>query len=215
MDCHDFISRCAGGVFAPIPLSRIPLSQIQGKLDTQTWVALIVAGLATAYLMLRSKGKARKDPLSRQENGGASLAQQRAVERQMSNLLVELSEMARAVSAGLDTRAAKLQVLIDEADQRIAELKALGGGAPSRDELAPRALPPQTTMRIVSDVHVDAPRVPEPPSSLPASDVAHEQVYQLADAGRSAPEIALLLARPRGEIELILALRPRRAAEGG
>jgi hypothetical protein len=181
------------------------LAQIQGKLDAQTWAALIVAALATAYLMLRSKAKSRKDPLSRQPSA-PSLAQQRVVERQMSNLLVELSEMARAVSAGLDTRAAKLQVLIDEADRRIAELKALGG------ESLPQATPqlPTPTMRIVSDA------TPEPAASTTnaSTDPRHEQVYQLADLGKSAHEIAVMLGRPRGEIELILALRPRRAADG-
>jgi hypothetical protein len=181
-----------------------PLAQIQGKLDIQTWAALIVAILATAYLFLRAKAKARKDPLARQSTQ-PSLAQQRAVERQMSNLLVELSEMARAVSAGLDTRAAKLQVLIDEADQRIAALKALGVAQQAHPgPEAPHALL-APTMRIVSDA----------PRELPAADPHHDQVYQLADLGKSPHEIAVMMGKPRGEIELILALRPRRAAEGG
>jgi hypothetical protein len=34
-------------------------------------------------------------------------------------------------------------------------------------------------------------------------------VYALADQGQSAYDIANQLGRPRGEIELILALRPR------
>lgn len=181
-----------------------PLAQIQGKLDVQTWAGLIVAILATVYLFMRSKAKARKDPLSRQQSQ-PSLAQQRAVERQMSNLLVELSEMARAVSAGLDTRAAKLQVLIDEADQRIAQLRGQSVAQEQHVEpQAPKAQPPPT-MRIVSDG----------PRELAASDPHHDQVYQLADLGKSPHEIAVMMGKPRGEIELILALRPRRAVEGG
>jgi hypothetical protein len=180
-----------------------PLAQIQGKLDIQTWAGLIVAILATAYLFMRSKAKARKDPLARQQTG-SSLAQQRAVERQMSNLLVELSEMARAVSAGLDTRAAKLQVLIDEADQRIAQLKALGAAPHQHVELPPTQAPQAPTMRIVSDG----------PREVAASDPHHDQVYQLADLGKSPHEIAVMVGKPRGEIELILALRTRKAADG-
>ena len=38
-------------------------------------------------------------------------------------------------------------------------------------------------------------------------DPRHAQVYDLADEGLSAPEIARQLGRPSGEIELILALR--------
>ena len=39
----------------------------------------------------------------------ASLASQCAVERDMSHLLVEMSEMARQITAQLDTRAAKFE----------------------------------------------------------------------------------------------------------
>ncbi len=49
-----------------------------------------------------------------------------------------------------------------------------------------------------------------PSLALPdASDARHRQVYALADQGRSAAEIARQIDRPYGEIELILALRPR------
>jgi hypothetical protein len=198
-DCQQFL-------FAPLA----PIAQIPAKLDTQTWAALIVAVLATIYLVLRSKAKSRKDPLSRQP-AGPSLAQQRAVERQMSNLLVELSEMARAVSAGLDTRAAKLQVLIDEADQRIAELKALSGHVSPQLSKPQPSITPTTTMRLVSDTTPESAVQDEPGSS----DPRHQQVYELAALGKSAHEIAVMLGQPRGEIELILALHPRRAAEGG
>lgn len=37
----------------------------------------------------------------------------------------------------------------------------------------------------------------------------HAAVFEMADAGRSAPDIARLTGRPIGEIELILALRRR------
>jgi hypothetical protein len=41
-------------------------------------------------------------------------------------------------------------------------------------------------------------------------DARHAGVYELADAGMPAGQIAQRLARPSGEIELILALRPRK-----
>ena len=40
----------------------------------------------------------------------------------MESLLVELSEMARQISAQLDTRSQKLEILIREADEKIAAL---------------------------------------------------------------------------------------------
>src|SRR5215510_14425860 len=93
------------------------------KLDPSTWVAYAIAAVAVGYVILRAK-TGKKDPL---KHGAASssLAQQRSVERQMSNLLVELSEMAGTISAGLDTRFAKVEALMEDAYRRTAELKAM------------------------------------------------------------------------------------------
>ncbi|MGH7176321.1 MAG: hypothetical protein ACREJC_02970 [Tepidisphaeraceae bacterium] len=151
----------------------------EGSNDYSTWVALGVGVFACGYLILRPKYK--RDPLERRP---PSLAQQRAVERQMSDLLVELSEMTRQVSAGLDTRAAKLAALIDDADARIAALRGAG-----QVDMAPTAT--------VQPTEIDA---------------RHGDVYKLADQGRTSAEIAAALGKPSGEIELILALRPRQMA---
>ena len=80
-------------------------SQSQPHLDFSTWIALVIGACATMWVLMRAKRK-REDPL---ENKPVTmpLAQQRAVERQMSSLLVELSDMSREISANLDTRAAK------------------------------------------------------------------------------------------------------------
>lgn len=151
---------------------------------TSRSVLLAVSVLALAYILLRPKLK-RKDPLS--QSPATLLAQQRNVERDMGNLLVELSNMSRQISAQLDTRAAKLELLIQEADQKIAALKAQGDHvppAPPGVRLAPQSLETEF-------------------------DDRHAQVYRLADAGQSCTQIAHQLDRPNGEIELILALRPK------
>lgn len=152
------------------------------------WPAYVLAGLMVLYTVLMPWLKRRRDPLAGTPK--FSLARERDVEKQMSNLLVELSEMARQVTAQLDTRAAKLQALIDLADAKIAELRSLADSEKLGNGSATRAPP------IV-------------PPSEPAEDDRHRQVYQLADAGCSAHEIARQLGRPNGEIELILALRRR------
>jgi hypothetical protein len=158
--------------------------------DPSTWVALFVAIGAVAFVMFRPKMK-KKDPLEHKPS--MSLAQQRSVERQMQNLLVELSEMARQISAQLDTRAAKLELLIKDADQRLAELKRLQAPLPP----APFAEPPTGT---------ENSNLAPPPLEI---DPRHVEIYDLADAGKSPQDIAAKLDRPKGEIELILALRPR------
>jgi hypothetical protein len=120
---------------------------------TQTqrnFIALAVAGLSVTYLLFRSKFRRKNDPLARQRQqsssggGGAGLAQQRAVERQMQQLLVELSEMARQISAQLDTRATKLELLIKEADEKLAALESARKSEPLALFVPPQApaLPP-------------------------------------------------------------------------
>src|SRR3954453_13208793 len=92
--------------------------------DQQGWVALVIAMLSIGYLLFRSRFR-RKDPL--EKPAFSSLSSQRGVERQMQSLLVELSDMTRQMNAQIDTRSAKLELLIREADQRIQTLRELGG----------------------------------------------------------------------------------------
>ena len=112
----------------------------------------------------------------------------------MSNVLVELSEMARQISAQLDSRAAKLELLIQEADQKLAALNAAMG----------QPIPP-------GPPNPPAQSLPSPAAARPEPelDPQHARIYSLADEGHSPGQIAQQLARPHGEIELILALRPR------
>ena len=87
------------------------------------WV-MAVLGIATIfYAVFRPMLRKKRDALDRPANFRPS--QQRTVENEMQNLLVELSKMAQQVSAQLDTRAAKLEMLIDDADRKIAELQAV------------------------------------------------------------------------------------------
>lgn len=135
------------------------------------------------YVVFRpSFKKKKKDPLA-DPLPKFSLAQQRSVERQMQNLLVELSEMSRQITSQLDTRAARLEALIEEADQKIAQL----GRAASKPIETPAADP------------------------RPADDEEHRyaEVYDLSDQGQSSTQIAAALGLNRGEVELILALRVR------
>ena len=162
-----------------------------------TWIAIAAGILTVVYVTfvrpLRRKKQA--DPLARTPND-SGLARQRAVERDMSNLLVELSEMARQMTAQLDTRAAKLELLIKEADERIGALRS--GSALQPDSAGRAALEGVI-------VEAKAPLGPSMPEQR--IDPRHAQVYNLADEGLSPPEIARQLDRPSGEIELILALR--------
>jgi len=162
--------------------------------DKRQWAVLAIGMIAVTYLMFRPRFR-KKDPL--QKPAFTSLSSQRVVERQMQNLLVELSEMARQISAQLDTRAGKLELLIKHADERISQLGSFepqaqgsdhGGAISSASPVGNQQKSP------------DEPALPDP---------RHADIYSLADQGRSTPQIAQALGRPSGEVELILALRPR------
>lgn len=149
----------------------------------QRWSILAAAAATIVYAVMRPWRK-KKDPLARSATP-VSLAGQRDVEKQMTELLVELEQMARQMTAQLDTRAAKLEMLIQEADKKIAELHA---GAATRDGSSSHHSQPSP----------DFSNLPNP---------RHAEIYGMADQGLHAGQIARQLGRPYGEIELILALR--------
>jgi len=162
--------------------------------ESTKWILIALGIITVAYIVLRPMVKGKKDPLMKGPN--FSLSQQRAVEREMQNLLVELSQMARQITAQLDTRSEKLNLLIQEADAKIAELRRLEG-----ETGITAAKPPETR-----------PSDAEPPKTAAfksGDDARYADIYALADDGQSAQEIAQQLGRPRGEVELILALRAR------
>jgi hypothetical protein len=165
------------------------------------WILIAGAVITLFYaVFLPAMKKKKKDPLARTASM-SSLSQQRNVERQMQTLLVELSEMTRQISAQLDTRTQKLMMLIQDADERIDELKKLQNKTHAIASASPVPFAEQKPWPALSE---SVPRnipIPDP------VDDQHRPIYSLADQGRSASDIARELNRPRGEVELILALR--------
>jgi hypothetical protein len=162
----------------------------------QKWVLIIAAVLTIVYAVMRPMKKKRKDPLA--EKKPVSLAGQREVEKQMTDLIVELEKMARQMTSQLDTRAAKLEILLRDADERIETLRSLAAAAPSNG--GTRGLKLAGASVVVDDVE----EIPDP---------RHNEIYELAQNGHSAHQIAQRLGRPYGEVELILALRGHELGE--
>ena len=174
--------------------------------DTTKWVLIGFGAFVLIYLIvLRPMRRGRKDPLATPARAattggaGGSLSSQRAIERDMQNLLVEYEQMIRNMTAGLDTRAAKLEALIREADEKLAALASATSGTTTVGATPDR--PPGETAQ--------APPRPQPVTPPPPSgpDPRHVEIYNLTDQGLSARDVARKLGRPNGEVELILALR--------
>jgi hypothetical protein len=94
--------------------------------------------------------------------------------------MVELQELSRRIGAEIDTRFAKLEAAMRDADRRIAVLNRLSGMA--------------------GDVGKDV-------AERNRGDRRHAVIYELADAGFSSVDIARDLGKTPGEVELILNLR--------
>ncbi|HEY8748613.1 MAG TPA: hypothetical protein VIM11_11610 [Tepidisphaeraceae bacterium] len=160
----------------------------------QKWVLIIAATLTIVYAVMRPLRK-KKDPLVAKRP--VSLAGQREIEKQMTDLIVDLEKMARQMTSQLDTRAAKLEALLCDADERIAELRSLASASPSNARSG--GFNP-----LGSQASAEADELPDP---------RHAEVYELAQSGQSAHQIAQRLGRPYGEVELILALRGHERAQ--
>lgn len=180
--------------------------------------AFAVAILATGYVYLKARRKSRRDPLAGPPPF-SSLAAQRRIENQMTELLVELEKMARQMNAQLDTRAAKLEELIRQADERLAALEQAERSLAERQSASALRLRPADG----SDVSLGPPGEGESgvaeeeeafPSPIPI-DPRHAQVYRLVDEGRDVHEIARELRQPVGEVELIIKLCQRAKSGGG
>ena len=190
------------------------LSQLRAVTDDPNPWLLIAAGVVVVVLLAillwpRVHGGSRRNGGDNASGADVSLAQQRSVERDMQTLMSELSEMARKIGAQLDAKSARLEALIRAADERAGRLETQLRGEPApvsrRDGEPPTDNPGEAASFTASPPSIEIP----PPSSEIDGDRRHVQVYALADQGLSPVQIAERLDLPEGEVELIIALRPR------
>ncbi len=158
------------------------------------WVsaALFLAGLTllaitiVAVIRRHMAGAAGADPLT----DDAELGRRRLIRRHtVDPVLADAEELAETLAARLNEQADRLERLMREADARIARLDGLTNTAMVEPKPAPAA--------------------PGPTRALDGfgEDPITRQVYQLADQGQPAIEIAKRLGQHTGKVELILALR--------
>ncbi len=121
----------------------------------------------------------RPSKASQQQSPRASAAARASVEAVMA----DAEELTRRLAAVMDNKAARLEILIQQANEAAERLERASG----------------------SD---GAPRPAPSPIQPTAMDPLTAEVYALADQGKASLEIARELDEPTGKVELILALRP-------
>lgn len=153
-----------------------------------------------------------------------------------TTVMVETEEMARRLGAIMDNKAARLELLIEEADRKLAQLNQslVRSAISSQPSTTPppdphaRALDPTLLdrARLEQDIedrqsrvagridHTQSPELKPTPSPAPSpapqptqQETTQSKVIELADAGCTNIEIAHQLNQPIGQVELILNLR--------
>lgn len=176
----------------------------EGLGDNVPLMIVIVVGVSVlAMVLTRRRIAARSDGRSARRSaalrpGTDQGAGRRELQKSMEQLLLELEELSREINGQVDTRLRALNLLIQEADGKIKELRRLQGHTDDEGQPADRLPPPKQ----------------EPHPDLTSQRYA--RVYALAEKGRSVIEIAREMGLMTGEVELILALRRTvpRSAEG-
>ncbi|HEX2838047.1 MAG TPA: hypothetical protein VHN77_07980 [Phycisphaerales bacterium] len=174
--------------------------------------AAILTGAALIAWALASRAKALRAAKAVQTaNADASTSD--------PNLAEDMQELTDRLARELDTRAQRLERLIVTADERISRLEALEERLGAHLEQAQRAAKPRVPTTSLAASAAPHAELKPAPVEVPAltgmggsGDPGIAAVYQLADQGLPAVQIAQRTGRPTGQVELILNLR--RAAMG-
>ncbi len=169
--------------------------------DSFSTPALVIVGLTlilfvSLRLKKRNRDLARLDGRSR-GGGDENTRGREAIER----MAVDLEEVARSISALLDTRMRALEKLIRDADDRIARLKDISGQALGEGKAG-------TEGESAGERSGASAKVEE-------TLAHHASIYGLADEGLSVQEIAEQTGYQAGEVELVLSLRKATRTDDG
>ena len=200
----------------PAPLAIPTLALWSGQWATlfpMIGVLLIIMGL---FMMIRKrKQRSAHEPTAREQLERSR--QKQRMQGDLEHLMVELEQLTKRFSAQLDAKSLHLEKLIDQADRRIDELKRLQGESTDsgkidrdywskHDPWASSSKPPSSTSSAPDRSERADAATTSSPTRTGEADLTHS-VYELADQGFDAPDIARKLDEHVGKIELMLALR--------
>lgn len=172
-----------------------------------TGLAGLVVLIASTNRRIRKSRRMSEEPVrNRQELKQRETAAVRDVEQ----VMIELDQLSGEVHERLDSKIARLERLIGEADARIARLSSdVTVTSNRRLDVTLDAESPQRPW----STNADSPREGSAPApSRPEALSQHATLYRLADEGLSTAEISKKTGRLAGEVELILSLRKVTAA---
>ena len=170
-----------------------------GFQSTASWFALGAGVVILTWTLMRLQWKRQRR--SPDEEPVAQMCETLDERRADMERAAEVGAIVRDLAARLETRAARLEALLDQADERIEKLEARLAAGAATNHLAqkPQGAEPASDPWAEDDASATKPRT--------SDDPLHQEVYELADDGQSPLDIARRLDQQVGTIELILALR--------
>ncbi len=194
------------------------------------WIVGIV--LASFFMLKithrRIKNSQRHMDLTVKERMAAKVKVQSDSTNQMTELMASLADLSRQINGQIDTRVAKLELLLDRADKAIDSMNKLANthstsvnqkGRSQADSLLNSDLAQHVSQEEGASITGEEFIVPESQSELteqpitpPQPEMSQEAKYvlDLLESGMSVVSIAKRMGRPIGEIELILSLAGRK-----
>jgi len=199
-----------------------------GRFDFDPISVLWIVGIVLlSFIMLcaamrRVARSRQRSQLPLQERLAKSRQQAHASYDQMNELMAALADLSRQINGQIDTRLAKLETLLHQADQTIKQLGELVGGEDNTGR-NPQISPVDAIGDTIQDISVEfhsanadfQPRANEAgPQGLPRGaaqlTAKEKQVLEMVEKGLNTIEIARKLNQPVGEIELILSLAAKK-----
>lgn len=168
---------------------------------------MLAGGVIGLGVVMRSTFRrvrmSRSQPRTSARERYAGLAKQTEARHDVQQIMLELDQLARQIHGRIDTRFAKLESVIRDADERIDKLSNLVRQA--------RGTAPLDLVAGATTAAERATAEPRNASALGSGECGpedrHATVYALADTGLSAHQISARVGQTTGEVELILALR--------
>ncbi|GAB4545755.1 MAG: hypothetical protein Tsb0013_03870 [Phycisphaerales bacterium] len=201
-----------------IPEDWLPGAMLAAGIALVTMVMLRIWWKRRKRSMRRDREEAELSPKARMERIRAEAQRDDPAGSTLRKMMVDAQELTRACSAQLDTKAARLEALIEEANATLAKLEAAQRGAEASPAMR-HATGPVSDRGLESvGFPMDRQRVRTRPDaverSLDASsspglgdDPTAQRVMDLARRGYTPVQIAQELGEQVGRVELMLALR--------
>ena len=168
--------------------------------NTVQLVMIILGIAALAFLLISTRRRimnSTRQPTETPREQFARLGGLSRTTREVERVMAELDSLSREIHGRIDTKLARLEKLLRDADQRIALLSQPVDSSADRGSRLEILLEQEEPLDVVS-------------GDDNTGDATQQSVVRMAEVGRSVLEIAQHVGKTPGEIELMLALHKTR-----